>query len=181
MSFLFGGGRPQPSSAEKIAAAEAEIDMVSDMYNRYTPHSICSHHGRVLTHFTVSSRPAPRSVSPTATARVTLTRASLSASTVASASSSRSTSRSPRRCRERLLASRVVLAVSACKARHFDNHHYQNHLHNLSKTSRRIIYPPPSSIRPYARTLKQEMEQKEEALELFPVHALMSSAAVPYL
>ncbi|KAF7846170.1 hypothetical protein BT93_L5035 [Corymbia citriodora subsp. variegata] len=35
MSFLFGAGaRPQPSSAEKIAAAEAEIDMVSDMYNR---------------------------------------------------------------------------------------------------------------------------------------------------
>ncbi|GAB7356077.1 hypothetical protein MBLNU459_g6691t1 [Dothideomycetes sp. NU459] len=34
MSFLFGGGRPQPSSAEKIAAAEAEIEMVSDMYNR---------------------------------------------------------------------------------------------------------------------------------------------------
>ncbi|KAG9640783.1 hypothetical protein KCU78_g10100, partial [Aureobasidium melanogenum] len=34
MSFLFGSGRPQPSSAEKIAAAEAEIDMVSDMYNR---------------------------------------------------------------------------------------------------------------------------------------------------
>ncbi|KAJ9628828.1 protein transporter tim10 [Taxawa tesnikishii (nom. ined.)] len=34
MSFLFGGARPQPSSAEKIAAAEAEIDMVSDMYNR---------------------------------------------------------------------------------------------------------------------------------------------------
>ncbi|KAF2150738.1 putative mitochondrial intermembrane space translocase subunit Tim10 [Myriangium duriaei CBS 260.36] len=33
MSYLFGG-RPQPSSAEKIAAAEAEIDMVSDMYNR---------------------------------------------------------------------------------------------------------------------------------------------------
>jgi len=35
MSFLFGGGRPQPSSAEKIAAAEAEIEMVSDMFNRY--------------------------------------------------------------------------------------------------------------------------------------------------
>ena len=35
MSFLFGGGRPQPSSAEKIAAVEAEIEMVSDMYNRY--------------------------------------------------------------------------------------------------------------------------------------------------
>jgi mitochondrial import inner membrane translocase subunit TIM10 len=34
MSFLFGS-RPQPSSAEKIAAAEAEIEMVSDMFNRY--------------------------------------------------------------------------------------------------------------------------------------------------
>ncbi|KAK4951635.1 protein transporter tim10 [Elasticomyces elasticus] len=33
MSFLFGQ-RPQPSSAEKIAAAESEIEMVSDMYNR---------------------------------------------------------------------------------------------------------------------------------------------------
>jgi len=32
---MFGGGRPQPSSAEKIAAAEAEVEMVSDMYNRY--------------------------------------------------------------------------------------------------------------------------------------------------
>jgi hypothetical protein len=35
MSFLFGGGRPQPSSAEKIAAAEAEIEMVSNMFNQY--------------------------------------------------------------------------------------------------------------------------------------------------
>ncbi|KAF2401825.1 hypothetical protein EJ06DRAFT_508008 [Trichodelitschia bisporula] len=34
MSFLFGGGRPQPSSAEKIAAAETEIDMVTEMFNR---------------------------------------------------------------------------------------------------------------------------------------------------
>jgi import inner membrane translocase subunit TIM10 len=34
MNF-FGGARPQPSSAEKIAAAEAEIEMVSDMFNRY--------------------------------------------------------------------------------------------------------------------------------------------------
>lgn len=33
MSFLFGG-RPQISSEQKIAQAEAEIDMVSDMYNR---------------------------------------------------------------------------------------------------------------------------------------------------
>ncbi|MCJ1479538.1 protein transporter tim10 [Lambiella insularis] len=35
MSFIFGG-RPQPSSAEKIAAAETEIEMVSDMFNRLT-------------------------------------------------------------------------------------------------------------------------------------------------
>ncbi|KAF6226539.1 hypothetical protein HO133_009405 [Letharia lupina] len=33
MSFLFGG-RPQLSSAEKIAAAETEVEMVSDMFNR---------------------------------------------------------------------------------------------------------------------------------------------------
>ena len=33
MSFLFGQ-RPQPSSAEKIAAAEAEIEMVSNMFNQ---------------------------------------------------------------------------------------------------------------------------------------------------
>jgi len=35
MSFLFGG-RPQLSSSEKIAAAETEIEMVSDMFNRLT-------------------------------------------------------------------------------------------------------------------------------------------------
>ncbi|KAL2218785.1 mitochondrial import inner membrane translocase subunit tim10 [Thermoascus aurantiacus ATCC 26904] len=35
MSFLFGG-RKQPSSAEKIAAAETEVEMVSDMFNRLT-------------------------------------------------------------------------------------------------------------------------------------------------
>ena len=34
MSFLFGGGRPQLSSAEKIAAAETEVEMISDMFNR---------------------------------------------------------------------------------------------------------------------------------------------------
>ena len=34
MSFLFGA-KPQLSSAEKIAAAELEVDMVSDMLNRY--------------------------------------------------------------------------------------------------------------------------------------------------
>ena len=34
MSFLFGG-RPQLSSAEKITAAETEVEMISDMFNRY--------------------------------------------------------------------------------------------------------------------------------------------------
>lgn len=34
MSFLFGG-KPQQSSAEKIAAAETEVEMISDMFNRY--------------------------------------------------------------------------------------------------------------------------------------------------
>ncbi|KAF3002647.1 protein transporter tim10 [Curvularia kusanoi] len=59
MSFLFGG-RPQLSSEQKIAAAEAEIDMVSDMYSRYdltfphlpspplpsqkSPHTLCVSH-----------------------------------------------------------------------------------------------------------------------------------------
>lgn len=31
---MFGLGRPQPSSAEKIAAAEQEMDMVTDMFNK---------------------------------------------------------------------------------------------------------------------------------------------------
>jgi hypothetical protein len=35
MSFLFGGGRPQPTSEQKIAAAENEVEMVSDMFQRY--------------------------------------------------------------------------------------------------------------------------------------------------
>lgn len=34
MSFL-GFGRPQPSSAEKIAAVEAEMKLMADMMNRY--------------------------------------------------------------------------------------------------------------------------------------------------
>lgn len=33
MSFLFGGA-PKMSSAEKIAAAETEVEMVTDMFNR---------------------------------------------------------------------------------------------------------------------------------------------------
>lgn len=35
MASLFGIGRPQPSSQEKIAAAEAEMDLMTDMYNKY--------------------------------------------------------------------------------------------------------------------------------------------------
>jgi import inner membrane translocase subunit TIM10 len=32
---MFGfGGRPQPTSEQKLAAAEAEVEMVSDMFNR---------------------------------------------------------------------------------------------------------------------------------------------------
>ncbi|KAH7065263.1 putative mitochondrial intermembrane space translocase subunit Tim10 [Macrophomina phaseolina] len=34
MSFSLFGGRPQPTSEQKIAAAETEIEMVSDMFNR---------------------------------------------------------------------------------------------------------------------------------------------------
>lgn len=34
MSFLFGGGRPQLTSEQKLANAEAEVEMVSDMFNR---------------------------------------------------------------------------------------------------------------------------------------------------
>jgi len=37
MSGMFGFGRPQPSSAEKIAAAEQEMDLVTDMFNKYLP------------------------------------------------------------------------------------------------------------------------------------------------
>jgi hypothetical protein len=35
MSFFGMGSRPQISSEQKIAQAEAEIDMVSDMYSRF--------------------------------------------------------------------------------------------------------------------------------------------------
>lgn len=34
MSFLGLGGAPQPSSEQKIAAAEAELDMVTEMFNK---------------------------------------------------------------------------------------------------------------------------------------------------
>lgn len=31
---MFGMGRPQPSSQEKIAAAEQEMDLITDMFNK---------------------------------------------------------------------------------------------------------------------------------------------------
>lgn len=46
MSFLFGGARHQPSSAEKIAAAETEIEMVANMFNQY---EISLHYGYIST------------------------------------------------------------------------------------------------------------------------------------
>lgn len=45
MSFLGFGARPPPSSAEKIAAAEAEIEMVSNMFNQcVSPYPLPSTH-----------------------------------------------------------------------------------------------------------------------------------------
>lgn len=93
MSFLFGGGRPQPSSAEKIAAAEAEIEMVSGMFNQYvfTANSYRSRTMRARNFSTLtlklsppgSSTLAPRSASLPNTAKPTSTRANPSASTAA--------------------------------------------------------------------------------------------------
>jgi hypothetical protein len=37
---MFGLGRPQPSSQEKIAAAEAEMDLMTDMFNKYVLDSL---------------------------------------------------------------------------------------------------------------------------------------------
>lgn len=37
MSSFLGFGRPQPTSAEKIAAVEAEMKLIIDMQNRYAP------------------------------------------------------------------------------------------------------------------------------------------------
>jgi import inner membrane translocase subunit TIM10 len=47
MSFL-GLGQPKMSSAQKIAAAEQELEMVTDMFNRYACQE-SEREGRVLT------------------------------------------------------------------------------------------------------------------------------------
>jgi import inner membrane translocase subunit TIM10 len=49
MASLFGMGRPQPSSAEKIAAAEQEMDLVTDMFNKYVPMHQASVYGQLST------------------------------------------------------------------------------------------------------------------------------------
>jgi hypothetical protein len=43
MSFL-GFGRPQPTSAEKIAAVENELRMVAEMHSRYASPALYHHH-----------------------------------------------------------------------------------------------------------------------------------------
>lgn len=55
MSFL-GFGRPQPSSAEKIAAVEAEMKLMADMMNRYCPPPLHLDHPRIFTASILSKR-----------------------------------------------------------------------------------------------------------------------------
>jgi len=55
---MFGLGRPQPSSAEKIAAAEQEMDLVTDMYNKYVFFCIQAHLGPLPNIYTDSPKPA---------------------------------------------------------------------------------------------------------------------------
>lgn len=56
MSSMFGFGRPQPSSAEKIAAAEQEMDLVTDMFNKsVTLQRLHSVHSSYLLHIVLPS------------------------------------------------------------------------------------------------------------------------------
>ena len=66
MSFLFGG-RPQLSSEQKIAAAEAEIDMVSDMYSRYVFHSPVHTILLPITHVSIPCRRSHYTITPSTT------------------------------------------------------------------------------------------------------------------
>lgn len=43
---MFGMGRPQPSSQEKIAAAEQEMDLITDMFNKYVANEFICHWGK---------------------------------------------------------------------------------------------------------------------------------------
>lgn len=82
------GSRPQPSSAEKIAAAESELEMITGMVNRYALPQVPTR----LQHFRASIRiekaltanvdstnRVPRSACPPTTENPTSTRASPSA------------------------------------------------------------------------------------------------------
>jgi len=48
---MFGFGRPQPSSAEKIAAAEQEMDMITDMFNKYVTQYVLGFGGNIAQSF----------------------------------------------------------------------------------------------------------------------------------
>lgn len=96
MSFLgFGGARPQPSSEQKIAAAEAEIEMVSNMFTQYAAPSPSMPSNTRLTPrcTTDSSTRARASASSRRTARRSSARARRCVWTGAWPSSSTSTSR----------------------------------------------------------------------------------------
>lgn len=53
---MFGFGRPQISSAEKIAAAEQEMDLVTDMFNKYVSTSQTGNHSSPSTKLTPNDR-----------------------------------------------------------------------------------------------------------------------------
>lgn len=54
MSF-FGMGRPQPSSAEKIAAVEQEMKLMASMHNRYVILLVTSHVLYLISFWTISA------------------------------------------------------------------------------------------------------------------------------
>lgn len=96
---MFGFGRPQPSSAEKIAAAEQEMDLVTDMFNKYVSSLSISSYApawkepanslsmRTNKHLD-SHKPASRNVYQKTTAKENSTRAKVSVLTVALPNSS---------------------------------------------------------------------------------------------
>jgi import inner membrane translocase subunit TIM10 len=73
MSYLFGG-RPQVSSEQKIAQAEAEIDMVSDMYTRYEPLPLSHSTAVTFPPSLPSDRSISSSITPSTTSTYLLTR-----------------------------------------------------------------------------------------------------------
>ena len=115
MSFLFGGGRPQPSSAEKLARAEIEVEMVSDLFNR--SHNPALYYFTVTNLILVSLNLARKSVYLQIIVKQSLTRGSRCVSTDAFPSSSKSISRLGRRCRRKPSTKALLLDrwVSVCE------------------------------------------------------------------